>query len=333
MKVMFSGMQPTGVPHIGNWLGAIKNWVALAEQHDSVFCIVDLHAMTVGYETGAMAERIRSLAATFLACGLPAPDRCPLFVQSSVPDHALLAWILNTVTPMGELGRMTQFKDKARQQAKNVNVGLFTYPLLQAADILLYKGEVVPVGEDQVQHIELARIAARKFNNRYAEFFPEPQEIVTKGSRIMGLDGKAKMSKSLGNHIEIIEDEASIRGKLKTAVTDPARIRRSDAGNPDVCNIHTLHKHFSSPDEIAWVRQGCTSAGIGCFDCKKVLADNMIRELAPIRDATLSWLAKPKEIQEILDAGGQACRQRAAKTMEEVRQLAGLPSLGKGLPA
>jgi tryptophanyl-tRNA synthetase len=324
MKTMFSGMQPTGAPHVGNWLGALKNWVGLAKEYDSIFCIVDLHAMTVEYEVAQMRERIRNLAAVFLASGLPAPEHCPLFVQSHVQEHTQLAWIFNTVTPMGELGRMTQFKDKAAQHAKNINTGLFTYPLLQAADILLYKGEVVPVGEDQVQHIELARIVARKFNNRFGEFFAEPKEIVTKGSRILGLDGKSKMSKSLGNHIEITEDPDSIRTKLKGAVTDPKRMRRSDPGDPSVCNLFTLHKHFSTPEQQEWAATGCRSAGIGCFDCKKVLADNMIEQLAPIREKALDWIARPKDLDEVLDQGARTCRARAQKTMDGVRALTGL---------
>jgi tryptophanyl-tRNA synthetase len=218
-KRLFSGIQPSGEVHIGNYLGAIKNWIKLLDDYDCIFSIVDYHAITIEYEPCEMQKRIINAAATNIAAGLD-PDRCIIFVQSQVPEHTELTWILNTLTPMGHLERMTQFKDKAGQNEKNVNVGLFDYPVLQTADILLYKGCAVPVGEDQVQHIELSREIARKFNTRYGEFFPEPQHILSNAPRIMGLDGKNKMSKSMNNYISLIEEPDAIWKKLSSAVTD-----------------------------------------------------------------------------------------------------------------
>jgi len=323
-KRLFSGMQPTGAPHIGNYLGAIKNWVELQGQFDSIYCIVDLHAVTIDYDTAVMQKRIIDMAAVLLACGLDAPGRCTLFVQSHVPQHAELAWLLNTVTPMAELYRMTQFKAKAEEHQKNVNLGLFAYPVLQAADILLYMGEVVPVGEDQVQHIELSRIIARKFNNRFGDVLPEPMEKVSYAPRIKGLDGQAKMSKSLNNQIDIIEDPDSIWNKLRTAVTDPARKTRKDPGTPEICNIHTLHTYFSTREQIDWVKDGCRNAKIGCFDCKRVLADNIIAYFRPIRERALDLLSRPDEVRAVLDAGAQRCRTIAEETMAKVRLAMGL---------
>jgi tryptophanyl-tRNA synthetase len=324
MKRLFSGMQPTGAPHIGNYLGAIRSWVALQREYDSFFCIVDLHALTIDYPASEMQSRILDMAAVLLACGLDAPHTCTLFVQSHVHQHSELAWIFNTCIPLGELYRMTQFKAKAEEHQKNVNAGLLTYPVLQAEDILLYMGEVVPVGEDQVQHIELSRIVARKFNNRFGELFPEPMEKVGIAPRIMGLDGKAKMSKSLGNQIDVTEDPDSIWGKLKVAATDPARKRKSDAGNPEVCNQHTLHTCFSTPEQIEWVRDGCRTAKFGCYECKRVLADNMISHLAPIREKALRYLADREYVRSVLEQGAKRCSVIAAETMSRVRKIAGL---------
>ena len=324
MDRLYSGMQPTGAPHIGNYLGAIRNWVDLAERYDAVYGIVDLHAITIKYEPAQMQERIRTMAAVLLGCGLPAPEKCTLYVQSTVPQHTELAWLFSTVTPLAELYRMTQFKDKAKVQQKNVNAGLLTYPVLQSADILLYKGAVVPVGEDQVQHIEMARIIARKFNNRFGETFPEPKELVTRGARIMGLDGQAKMSKSLGNHITLLDTEDEIRDKLKTAFTDPARLRLKDPGNPDICNIFTLHRHFSTEEEQAWAREGCTSASIGCGHCKKLLGDNLVERLTPIQEGARRWMDRPGDLDDLLVEGTRKCRAMAEETMADVYERMGL---------
>jgi tryptophanyl-tRNA synthetase len=261
-----------------------------------------------------------------IAAGLD-PDRCRLFVQGQVPQHTELAWIFNTVTPMGDLSRMTQFKEKSKQAEAEayINAGLFTYPVLQAADILLYKAVAVPVGEDQVQHIELTREVARKFNARFGELFPEPKQLVPRqGARILGLDGKTKMSKSLNNYIGLLEDSKSVWAKLAPAVTDPARIRRTDPGTPEICNIYTLHESFSPEDDQAEVAQGCRTAGIGCIDCKKILHKNMMAALEPIQEKAADLRAHPEVVEETLARGARECRELAEATMIEVRRAIGV---------
>ena len=322
-KKLFSGIQPSGDIHIGNYLGAIKNWVKLLDEYDSIFCIVDYHAITIEYDPAEMSAQILKAAIDVIACGLD-PKRCTLFVQSTVPEHTELTWIFNTVTPMGDLERMTQFKEKSKQHRKNVNVGLFDYAVLPAADILLYKAEAVPVGEDQIQHIELSREIARKFNRAFGETFPEPAHITPNIGRILGLDGKRKMSKSLNNYIGLAEDKDVIRRKLLQAVTDENRKRRSDPGNPEICNIYTLHKLLSSPEEIAYVAQGCRTAGIGCIECKEILLKNLFAELDPIRERMKELEQKPEYIKEVLDEGTVKCKNMAEVTMEEVKTKMGL---------
>ena len=323
MKRSFSGIQPTGDIHIGNYLGAIKTWVEMLDEYDCFFCIVDLHAMTVPYEPSAMAQRTLDAAAVNMACGLD-PARCTIFVQSQVQEHAELCWILDTVTPMGSLARMTQFKQKSEQIGGDVKVGLFNYPVLMTADIALYKGEVIPVGDDQVQHLELAREIIRKFNNTFEPVFPECQPLLSKAPRVMGLDGVNKMSKSLGNHIGVTEPPESVRQKLATAVTDPARVKRTDPGEPTKCNLYHLHTYFSSPDEITWVAEGCRSAGIGCLDCKKVLAENMIAVLTPIRERYERLQAEPEVVRQVVSDGADRARAIAAEVMAEVKAATGL---------
>ena len=322
--IIFSGIQPSGELHLGNWLGAVRNWVRLQEMPTKhIYCIVDLHALTQDYQPAEMQRRTLEMATDLLACGID-PQRSHLFVQSHVPEHTELAWVLSTVTPYGELGRMTQFKDKSARQVDNINTGLFTYPVLQAADILLYRASQVPVGADQVQHLELSREIARRFNARYGEVFPEPKPLLTETPKIIGLDGEAKMSKSIGNTITLGEPEAVVRKKLSVAVTDPARKRRSDPGNPDVCNIHTLHTIFSSAERVAQVRAGCTSAGIGCIECKGWLADNVVAAMAPIQARRRELEARPDEVRDALQAGARACREMARETMAIVRDKLGL---------
>jgi tryptophanyl-tRNA synthetase len=260
---------------------------------------------------------------SLLASGLD-PDVATVFVQSRVREHTELQWILNSVTPLGELERQTQFKDKASRQ-ESVPAGILNYPVLQAADILLYRADTVPVGEDQVQHLELSREIARRWNNRFAEgFFPEPQARLTPTRRIMGLDGNAKMSKSLGNTIGLLEPPADIWDKLRPAATDPARVRRTDPGNPDICNIYHLHKAFSTEITVEHVAMQCRSAGWGCIDCKKVLFDSMEQELSPIRTRAAELKADPQSITERLDAGAEKARQVAQRTMTDVRAAMGL---------
>jgi tryptophanyl-tRNA synthetase len=322
-QVVFSGIQPTGTVHIGNYLGALANWVRLQNEHRCYFAVVDYHAMTIEYDPREMPARVLETVVMLLAVGVD-PERAALFVQSQVPEHTELAWILNTVTPMGELERMTQFKDKSRQNAQNINAGLFSYPVLQAADILLYKGTRVPVGEDQVQHLELCREVARRFNARFGETFPEPQPILAATPRILGLDGQAKMSKSLGNAIYLDEEEAELRKKLKSAFTDPSRLRKSDPGHPEICNVYTLHGFFSAAERRAEIERACKSAELGCVDCKRELADRMVEVLGPIRERAIELRARPDVVRQVIAAGGERCRRVAQETMREVRERTGL---------
>ncbi len=321
-KRVFSGIQPTGELHLGNYLGAIRNWVELMEDYDCIYCIVDLHAITVPYEPDEMPDRIFDLAVSLLAAGLD-PDRCTLFVQSSVPEHAELAWILNTVTPLGDLQRMTQFKEKS-DRAGSVNAGLLNYPVLQAADILLYRGERVPVGEDQLQHLELTREIARRWNARFGELFPEPQPLVGTGPRILGLDGASKMSKSEGNTIPFLAEPEEIASTVGSAVTDPARVRRDDPGNPNVCNVFALHEHFTDGGEREEIEIRCQTAELGCVACKRRLAENISDDLAPVRERARELRADPDRVHEILRAGAERCRAIAGETLEEAYDRMGL---------
>src|SRR5215210_8100064 len=324
MARIFSGIQPSGELHIGNYLGAVKNWVALQHTAESIFCIVDYHAIIATYEPGQLRERRREMALGLLAAGID-PAVSTLFVQSDVPEHTELAWIFNTVTPLGELERQTQFKDKS-QRMESVNAGLLNYPILQAADILLYRADLVPVGEDQVQHLELSRVIARRWNAQFspeADFFPEPQALLTPTRRIMGLDGQAKMSKSMGNTIGLLESPESIWAKLRPAVTDPKRIRKTDPGTPEVCNIYHLHKAFSPPAIVEHVAVQCSTAGWGCIDCKKVLAESMETELVPIRRRAEELVSQPREVDDALARGADRCRVLARGTIDAVRDRMG----------
>jgi tryptophanyl-tRNA synthetase len=324
MPRIFSGIQPSGELHVGNYLGAVQNWVRLQASYDCLYCIVDLHAITAKYDPAVLARRTREMAVGLLASGID-PERATLFVQSHVPEHAELMWLLNAVTPLGELERMTQFKDKS-QRMESIPAGLLNYPILQAADILLYKADLVPVGEDQVQHLELSREIARRWNAEFGageEFFPEPKPILTEAKRIMGLDGEAKMSKSLGNTITILESPEEIWQKLRPAKTDPARVTKKDPGNPEVCNIYYLHRYFSPPETVAEVADNCRGARWGCLDCKRVLADNIIAHFAPIRERARELNARPERVDEILAAGAARAGAIARRTMAGVRELMG----------
>lgn len=330
MARIFSGIQPSGELHIGNWLGAVQNWVNLQRNYESLICIVDLHAITGKYEHESLAQRTRDMAIGLLAAGID-PDQATLFVQSHVPEHSELQWLLNTITPLGELERMTQFKDKS-QRFESVPAGLLNYPILMAADILLYRAELVPVGEDQVQHLELSREIARKWNAAFGGgvgYFPEPQPILTEAKRITGLDGQAKMSKSLGNTIGLLDSPEEIWQKLRPAKTDPARVTRKDPGNPEICNIYHLHKYFSPAETVGLVAENCRGANWGCLDCKRVLADNMIATLMPIRERALRLKEDPDRVAQILGDGARSARRIAAETLRDVRDRMGfLPVSG-----
>ena len=322
MSRVFSGIQPSGELHVGNYLGAVKNWVALQDRHQCLFCIVDLHAITQPYEAAELEQRTLDMAAGLLAAGLD-PQKCTIFVQSHVAEHTMLAWVLNTVTPLGELERMTQFKDKSAR-LESVPAGLLNYPVLQAADILLYRADRVPVGEDQLQHLELAREIARRWNARYGvEYFPEPQPMLSPATRIAGLDGQAKMSKSVGNTIGLLERPEIIWEKLRPAMTDPARKTKKDPGTPELCNIYRLHQFFSSADEVATVSDRCRSAGWGCLDCKRVLADNMIAALAPVRERAAAFQARPGHVRDVLATGAARARALARETLGDVGRIMG----------
>jgi tryptophanyl-tRNA synthetase len=324
MSRVFSGIQPSGELHIGNWLGMVRNAVALQDQFDCLYCVVDQHAITAGYDVASLRERTRQMAIGLLAAGID-PARAILFVQSHVPEHTTLSWLLTTITPLGHLERMTQFKDKA-ERMESVPAGLLCYPVLMAADIMLYRADRVPVGEDQVQHLELAREIARKWNFEFSPaepFFPEPQAILSPARRIVGLDGQAKMSKSLGNTIGVMESPEEIWAKLRPAMTDPARKTRKDPGNPEICNIYHLHKHFSPPETVELVAKNCRTAAWGCLDCKRVLADNMIRTLAPLREKGLALGAEPEKVDRILADGAARAREQARTTMREVTNRMG----------
>jgi tryptophanyl-tRNA synthetase len=324
MARIFSGIQPSGELHIGNYLGAVKNWVALQREAESLFCIVDYHAITIPFEPALLRARRREMAVGLLAAGID-PAHASLFVQSDVPEHTELAWIFNTITPLGELERQVQFKEKSQRQ-ESVNAGILNYPVLQAADILLYRADTVPVGEDQVQHLELSRVIARRWNNQFSpdvDFFPEPKALLTPTRRIMGLDGQAKMSKSLGNTIAMLEPRESIWAKLRPAVTDPKRIKRTDPGTPEVCNIYHLHKAFSPPATVDHVAVQCSTAGWGCIDCKKVLAESIETELVPIRSRAERLAAEPSLVEDALATGAARAKVLAVETIRGVRERMG----------
>ncbi|HSR40603.1 MAG TPA: tryptophan--tRNA ligase [Longimicrobiales bacterium] len=323
---VFSGMQPSGEAHLGNYLGALKRWVEMQEHYDCIWCIVDDHAITSGGNPADMPGNVFDLAVSFLAVGLD-PERAILFVQSDVQEHTELAWLFNAVTPVGDLERMTQYKDKA-QRFESVPAGILNYPILQAADILLYRADAVPVGEDQRQHLELTRDIARKWNAAYGELFPEPEAIIGHVGRILGLDGEAKMSKSLGNTVGILAEPDEIWAAVRTAVTDPQRVRRDDPGRPEVCNVFTLHTHVTrsvaGDEKVEEIAHLCRTAGIGCVDCKRILADSIAEEFAPMRERAAHYRERPEKVRAVLDAGAARAREIARETIGEVRDRMGL---------
>ena len=324
MSRVFSGIQPTGDIHIGNYVGALRQWVSLMDEYECIYSVVDYHAITVEYEAGDLGQRTLDTALILIACGLD-PEKCHLMVQSHVPEHTELTWIFNCVTSVGDVERMTQFKDKSRQHKTNINMGLMDYPVLQAADILVYRAGFVPVGEDQVQHIELSREIARRFNARFGRpVFPEPQAILSCAPRIMGMEGRSKMSKTLNNYIGILEDQGAVWEKLRTAVTDVARVRRTDVGDPEVCNIYAMHRAFSPDHALKELGEACRTASVGCIDCKKALLTHMMAELAPIRERALSLKGRSDYVRDALRKGAAACRRMAEETMSEVRETLGL---------
>ena len=319
---VLSGVQPSGESHLGNYLGAFRQWVELQDSYDCFFCIVDQHAIVGEYDPAHLPQRIFDMAVSLLAVGLD-PERCSIFVQSEVPEHTELAWLLNAVTPVGELERMTQYKDKS-SRLESIPAGLLNYPILQAADILIYQAEAVPVGEDQLQHLELTREIARKWNAQYGDLFPEPQAIVGGTRRIMGLDGDAKMSKSLGNTVGILAEPDEIWAQVRTAVTDPQRIRKDDPGRPEVCNVYSLHEFFTDSADLPDIAEKCRTAQRGCVDCKKILTESIAREFAPFRERAVHYRGRPEEVLQILSQGATRAGSVARETMVEVRRRMGM---------
>ena len=322
---VFSGARPTGRQHLGNYLGAIKNYVALQADYECIYCIVDLHALTTMETTENLRENTYEMALDWLAAGLD-PSQTILFIQSHVPELANLHTILSMVTPLGKLTDLPTFKEKVRDQPMNVNYGLLGYPVMMAADILLYKAKYVPVGVDQAPHLEFAREVVRSFNYRYqTDVLIEPEMKVTEVPKVLGIDGERKMSKSLDNHIEIAASDEETLKRVMMMVTDPARKRRSDPGNPDVCNVFTLHQSFSSPEEIEMVNVECRRAGIGCVEDKQLFARNLNAALAPFREKRADLGRDPDYVFDVLNEGGKQARRIAEQTMQEVRAAIGLP--------
>jgi tryptophanyl-tRNA synthetase len=323
-KRVLSGMRPTGAAHLGHLVGAFENWVAMQDELECFYPIVDWHALTTDYaNTSELRNNIRELALDFLAVGL---ERSTLFVQSHVPAHAELHLLLSMVVPLPWLERVPSYKEQIEQlREKDLNTyGFLGYPLLQAADILIYRADFVPVGEDQKPHVELTREIARRFNHFYGPVLREPDVKLTATPKLPGTDGR-KMSKSYGNTINLSEDEKSIRQKLKTMVTDPARKLRSDPGDPEKCPVFDLHKVFSPKETQAWSAEGCRTAGIGCIECKNALADHLVARLAPIRERRLHYEKRPDEVRDIFLEGARRAREVTGETMDEVRSAVKLP--------
>jgi len=319
---VFSGARPTGRQHLGNYLGAIQNYVSLQDKYDCIYCIVDIHALTSLEDTDKLQNNIHEMMLDWLAAGLD-PQKSILFVQSHVHEVMELHTLLSMVTPLGWLMRVPTFKEKVKLQPHNVNYGLVGYPVLMTADIVLYKAEVVPVGEDQLPHLELAREITRRFNNLFGETFPEPEATLTTFPLVIGLDGKDKMSKQAGNYIEIAISPEETLNRVKTAVTDPARRYRNDPGHPEICNVYRLHGYFN-PLQLDDIAKRCRSADIGCVDCKKLLAQGINSALEPFRERRALLAAKPQYIADVLADGAQRAQAIAKETIREVKQKMGL---------
>ncbi|UCD20091.1 MAG: tryptophan--tRNA ligase [candidate division WOR-3 bacterium] len=322
-KRVFSGIQPSGRLHIGNYIGAMQNMISLQEEYSCIYGIVDYHAITVSFDPGQMEQSIFDCAVDYIAAGID-PVKSILMIQSTVAGHTELAWVLNTITPISWLLRVPTFKEKKQQNPDYVNMGLLDYPVLMAADILLYRAAVVPVGDDQLPHLELTREIVRRFNGLFGSTFPEPKAKVGAVSRILGLDGVNKMSKSLDNCIYLNETKDEMWKKLSTAVTDVRRKRRTDPGNPDECNLFTMHKAFSGEADIEHCARECRAAGIGCLDCKKILHENMYKILQPIQEKAAELRKDRSYVLEMLNDGQSRAEEIAAQTMDEVYAKLGI---------
>jgi tryptophanyl-tRNA synthetase len=317
---ILSGMRPTGPLHIGHLTGALDNWVRLMDSHDSFFAIVDWHALTTEYaDPSEVKENVLEVATDWLAAGLD-PGRCTLFIQSLVPEHAELHLLLSMIVPVPWLERVPSYKEQQSQLSEKdlSTYGFLGYPLLQSADIMIYKADAVPVGEDQAPHVELTREVVRRFNHLYGPVFPEPKTLLTEVPRVPGTDGR-KMSKSYGNAVFLKDPPEVVREKIRTMVTDPARKRRADPGTPEICPVFDLHKAFSPKDTQEWAAEGCRTAGIGCLDCKGKLLDHLLHRLEGIHARRPEFAARPDTIWDILQAGSRRAREVARATMDEVR--------------
>ena len=319
---VFSGARPTGRQHLGNYLGALQNWVSMQDEYDCIYCVVDVHALTTLEDTSSLQTDIYEMVLDWLAAGLD-PQKSILFVQSHVPEVMQLHTLLSMVTPLSWLMRVPTFKEKAKLQPQNINYGLVGYPVLMTADIVLYKAEVVPVGEDQLPHLELAREIARRFNNLFSDTFPEPEAKLTLFPLVLGLDGKEKMSKQLRNDIEIALSPEDTIKRVMTAVTDPARQYRTDPGHPEICNIYRLQGYFN-PSQLDALAVQCRSAKIGCVDCKMLLAQKINSTLEPFRERRAAFAAKPQYVRDVLADGANRAQAIARETLGEVKQKMGL---------
>jgi len=319
---VFSGARPTGRQHIGNYIGAIQNYVALQESYDCIYCIVDIHALTTLEGADRLQDDIYEMMLDWLAAGLD-PQKSILFVQSHVPEVMQLHTLLSMITPLGWLLRVPTFKEKARMQPQNINYGLVGYPVLMTSDIVLYKAEVVPVGEDQLPHLELTREIARRFNSIFGPTFPEPQAKLTSFPMVLGLNGTQKMGKTYANYIELAANPEETTKRMMTAVTDPARQYRSDPGHPEVCNVFSIH-HFFNHSRVEEISAECRSAGIGCVDCKNLLAQGINSVLAPFRERRIALAAKPQFLDETLTDGARRAQVIATETLNEVKEKMGL---------
>lgn len=327
---MFTGLQPSGESlHIGNYLSAVKGVLGLQDTHDCILCVVDYHAITVPYDPNSMRRRKLNIAAEYLAAGID-PHRVTMFVQSDVPAHAELAWLLGCLMPVPKFEQLPTYKDK-KERYGSAGFGLLAYPILMAADILIYKADAVPVGKDQLPHIEFTREVARKFNATFGQTFPEPEAVINKGAYIPSLDGKGAMSKSANDergmstgNINLSDTEDAIRKKLAQAVTDPARIRRQDPGEPTRCPVYAIHGCYTPQPTLKAIAEGCRSAAIGCLDCKRTLADEIVEDLAPIQARRTELLECPDEVYDVLAQGAATCRPLAQETVREVRHRMGL---------
>ena len=325
---IFSGMRPTGRLHLGNYLGALKNWVDLQDSYECIYAAVDIHALTTitsAEDVNEIKPNINEMVLDWLAAGLD-PERCIIFVQSHVPEVMTLHTLLSMVTPLGWLLRVPTFKEKVRQMSEteeSVNYGLVGYPVLQTADIILYKADTVPVGEDQVPHLELAREIVRRFNNKFGDTFPEPRAKLTEAPLILGLEGKQKMSKTLDNHVDLAATPEETRKRVLTAFTDPQRVKRDIPGRPEVCNVYSLHKIFNG-DELGIVYDECTTAKRGCVDCKAQLAERINQYLEPLRERRREFETRPDYVKEVLADGAEKARVIARETIAEVTEKMGL---------